>query len=321
MRRAVWALGVCLYGASVCAQTSEDPERRRMIELAGAARDRGDHAGALSLLRQAALRRTTPSLRLFIAQEERATRDLLGALRDARETLGELTADARIEDREYLLGECGSLVAQLEAVTARVVVAMPDDAPPDVEVRLDGELVAADRLGRPVDVMPGAARVEATASGRRPFRADLEARAGDARTVSVRLEVDEGLAPRAADVRPRRAGAGPWVLVAFGAAGLATSGVLFGLRASALSDRDAICGSTSGVCEGGADVVQRAMRREDDAVTLTTWSRVALGVGLAGVVGGGLWWLLARPTAAPPTAMVSVTPVRGGASVAWQWSM
>ena len=321
MNRAAWLLGLCLCGASVGAQSTDDAERRRMIALAGAARDRGDHAAALSLLRQLALRQTTPSLRVFVAQERRATGDLLGALRDAREILREVTADARMEDREYLLGQCASLVALLEAETARVTVAMPDDAPDGTEVRLDGALLAADRWGRAIDVLPGAARVEATAPGRRAFVGDVETHPGEARAVTVRLDVDAPLAPGDRAARPRRASAGPWVLVGVGVAGVAASAVLFGLRASALSDRDVICGSTTGECAGTADAVQRAMQREDDAVSLTTWSRVALGAGLAGVVSGGLWWILARPSTPQPAAALSVTPCRGGATVSWRWTM
>lgn len=93
------------------------------------------------------------------------------------------------------------------------------------------------------------------------------------------------------------AGAAPWVVVGVGAASLVVSGVFFALRGAALSDRDAACGTSTGVCALGTDAsFAAATRAQSDAHTFNALTNVSLGVGAAALAGGVLWWALARST-------------------------
>jgi hypothetical protein len=129
MDRRAWFLIVCLVPSGTWAQTpTDDPERRRLINEAGAARDAGDHTRALSLAMQAATRRETASLRLFIAQEEDALGLVVEALHDARSCVRQLESDPAVARREQLMESCTAIVRSLEPRVGRHVVRVEDGA-------------------------------------------------------------------------------------------------------------------------------------------------------------------------------------------------
>lgn len=337
-KQSLCALGVWWFAAAAQAQAQEDTVRRELIDRAGAARDRGDHTTALGLLRQAAARRMSPSLQVFLAQEERETHDLLAALRDARQALAEVTSNTTLNNRDYLLGECGGLITRLEADTARVTIEVPAAAPGDTRVRLNDTEVDAATWNRPVDVLPGTVRVEVTATGRTPYRESVSLRAGQSQIVRATLRV---IAPVATPVTPvatppvdtRRVttstpdpisppveapathgpGAGPWVLMGVGALSFAMVGVFYGLRESATGDAYRDCIAPQGDCLVHTEA-QRAdgQSAQDRALTFTVLTDVAWGVGAAAAVGGGLWWLLGRSSGERPATALWVAPHRDG---------
>jgi hypothetical protein len=115
----------------------------------------------------------------------------------------------------------------------------------------------------------------------------------------------------------RNPGAGPWVLVGAGVASLgAAAGVYFGLRQSALDEVASQCDATGCALE--------ALAALDLARTYTVVAGVALGVGVAAVAGGVVWYLLARPhgeSAAPRVARWGVAPTVGGMLVSLQGAL
>lgn len=342
MRNTGWigVLAVVAMTSTAAAQSQDDPERRALIEHAGAARDRGDHAEALSLLRQAAARRMSPSLAIFIAEEERQTGDLLRAIADARVALAGITQNATLANRDTLLEQAGMLMAQLQAATARITVAVPTDCPQGTSVTLNGSPLRESYWRAEVDVLPGAQTVVVEAPGHRVVRERVSITAGRSVVVPVSLvpetptTTQSPTVPAPTPVTPTAptestaptepssgggAGAGPWVVMGAGALSFALAGVFYGLRQGALSDRDAACGSTEGTCVGNAAAVSQAMQSQDSAGTFNTLTNAALGVGAAAVVGGGLWWLLGRRgESRPAAASVWVAPSREGVTLGWQ---
>ena len=115
----------------------------------------------------------------------------------------------------------------------------------------------------------------------------------------------------------RNLSVGPWVLVGAGVASLgAAAGVYLGLRQSALDEVASRCDATGCALEALAPL--------DLARTYTVVAGVALGVGVAAVAGGVVWYLLARPhgeSAAPRVARWGVAPTVGGMLVSLQGAL
>lgn len=319
-RVSVLVLALCTPAATAAAQgRDDDPTRRRLILEAGALRDQGDHAGALERLRAAAARRQTPSLQLFLAQEERAIgRDDL-ALRDARGCADAFEENPALSHREEFLATCRVLAAELEGRVGRIVVRMPG-AVRAAAVSVGGEPLPAVRWGAPWEVLPGAVTVTATAPGREPFREEVFVRAGA--TVELRVELSPGTQPSVPDppavAGPARFPVGPVSVLAFGGVGLTAAAVLFALRSDALDARDALCGTPAGDCVVPSPAVaEEAERRQQRAATFNTLSALSVAVGGAALLGGAIWFALSRNTRAPTRAAVTLAP--GGVSVLGRW--
>jgi hypothetical protein len=321
------ALAALLLPTAAQAQgRDDDPTRRRLILEAGALRDRGDHAAALERLRQAAARRMSPSLRLFLAQEERAVGRYDDAIRDARGCAQEFESDRTLSHRGEFLTSCRALVDELATRVGRVIVRVPADVR-DASVTLRGAPFPAESWGVAWDVLPGPLAVEVTARGRETFTRQITVQAGS--TAFVRAELPPRVAPTAPDrpppfVPPREVTStgvpvGPVVLLGLGGATLALSAVFFALRGGALDTRDGLCGTATGDClVATPELAREAMAAQDDASTYNTLSAVTLGVGAA-AAGAGLIWLLVAPRSrAPSRTAVSLAPYGGGASLTLQ---
>ena len=105
--------------------------------------------------------------------------------------------------------------------------------------------------------------------------------------------------PRATPPSPSGPGAGPVVLLVAGGAGLVAAGVLWGLYAA----------GTSGCDLQGANAFCRTSEDANRALGAApfAWAGdVAMGVGVAAVATGILWWVLARR--APEHPAVSLGP-------------
>lgn len=284
-------------------ETSAEIARRGLLADSDRAREAGDHARSLDLARRAGDIRMTPSVRLLIAQEHAALGHALDALDAAGRCVREATADAALNNRERILANCEALSATLRARVGNVVVRVPSPAPEGLRVTVQGTDVPSALWGFPYPVDPGEVTVDAS-SRAGAFHRALRVEAGANEEVSVALAPAAlaSTAPPPPATRASGPGAGPWVVAGLGVAALAASGGFYALYADAISERDAACGAA------GCDPVAR-----DADARAGTWrvlNNVSLGVGAAAVVGGVVWWLVARGRRAEaPRASWGVGPI------------
>ncbi len=328
------ALLACVLGLATSvagAQPRDDDARRRQLILqAGALRDRGDHEGALERLQQAATRRMSPSLRLFIAQEERSLGRHLDGLRDARQCAVEFEADPTLSHRDEFLASCRAIVDDLEARVGRLTVRVPAELRA-VTVTVGDEPLPRDAWNTPRERLPGRVVVEARASGRAPFSREVTVAAGASVTVRVEFPSSEG--GRLAFENPLRdtgerptprsgSGAGPWALVGLGGASLVTSVVLYALRGQSLDARDALCRSPTGNCVvSSQSAAVEAAAQQDRASSYNTVANITLGVGVACAVGGVVWWAIGASGSSSRRASITVSPTADGAMVGLRGAM
>ncbi len=314
----VVAAGV--FPVAVYAQDSRsEVARRDLLERAERARSSGDHAAALTLAMQAAQIRQTPSLRLMLAQEHRTAGHLVEALDHATACVREAQADVSLRNREQLVEVCRTLAAEVEPSIGRLTVRVTPASAAGLRVRVGDTDLPTSLLGVPSPVMPGRVAVRVEAHGFRAASRDVVVAAGSAAQVDVALDAEgttssnetaQGVAAATAtdsrSTSTRGPGAGPWVVVGLGAAGVAAGVALFVLSNGAQSRRDDACGSAG---------CQESARADDESYrSLLYGADVAFGIGGAAVAGGLIWWLAApRGRSAQTTA--AIVPSRDGVTV------
>ncbi len=322
------ALALSLASAVAGAQgRDDDPRRRQLILQAGTLRDRGDHEGALDLARQAAARRMSPSLRLFIAQEEQSLGSTLEALRDARLCAAEFEADPSLAHRDEFLASCRGIVTALSSRVARLTVQVPLDVP-DLAVLFDDDPLPRDAWNTAREVLPGPHTLAARAPGRALFARTLNLPGGAAITVPIALTAatTSDPSPPTPIAPPPHTDPShspmPWVLAGVAGAAFVTGGVLYALRNDALAQRDGYCAEPSGDCvvssPYAASLADAAQQR---ASTYSTGAGISLVVGALSLAGGVVWWIVDRaspsPAPSPSSRALSwrVTPSATGLSV------
>src|ERR1700687_1571847 len=332
--------GALFIAHSALGQTAEEMATRRvLLNQAREASNASDHAQALSLAARAAEIQMTPSLRLFIAQQQSMVGQLGNAIANAELCAREATEDQTLKNRKEILGTCMDLAAELQQSAARIVISWPEPAPPHAQVLIDGQVVPESFYGRAYTVSPGAVRVAASAPGHLRFQSELQVAAQQVVTLTVALPEEPGT-PRPvarssggeATVVPAQSfqpaaghevtvvsgGAprpvGAYVVLGAGAASLGASAAFLILRNNAFNKLDAQCGGQNhSFCTDTADV--RSLKSK--ASTYNVLTDVALGVGSAAVVGGAIWLFYekARGARAPRQAELQITPTQGGAMV------
>ena len=353
-----FVLAALVAAPVVAAQTPTAPNsqtqlaRTQLIRDAERARAEGNHPRALDLVLRAGAIEMTPSLQLFIATEHNALGHTLDAFSFASQCQRSAQANASLSNRQQILAACDALVESLRSRVGSVTVHTPEPAPAGFQVRVQGGSLTSALWGVPYPVLPGTIVVEALAADGATFRTEVVVHGGANREVTVALTraapppapvvtpatASVAPAPAAATTvaavtpatprpsapapvtRPtpaRGAGAGPWVLVGAGVASLgAAAGVYLGLRQSALDEVASQCGTA--VC------APTALAPLDRARAYTVVAEVALGVGVAAVAGGVVWYLLARPHGESGSARVArwgVAPTVGGMLVSLQGAL
>lgn len=298
------------------AQESPDEIARHDL-LAGAvqASERGDHAGALEQVERAGRLRMTASVRLWLAREHRALAHPLEALDNATACQREAQAQPTLNNRQRILDECTALVTELRGQVGRLVVRVPSPAPSGLQMRVGNNALNAALWGVAYPVRPGATHVEGALGGRVVFARDVTVNAGQEVAVEVTIAAEPTpsvatnhnarTAPTTPTVAPTSGpGAGPWVVAGGGVALVVLGGVFWALREGAVGnctvEADAIA------CPTAADAT-----RAEDAAGMGVAANVSLGIGIAAVAGGALWFVLGRPRERS-TASVSVLPVASG---------
>ncbi len=341
MRAPSFALSLCLALAASRAVAQESPAeaaRRALVDTAFALSNAGDHARALAVAEQAAALRTTPSLRLFLAEEHEhlasaapAERHLVDGLAQAERCVAEATAQTAINNRARILHDCEALVSRLRGRVGTLTLTAPAGAAP--RVWLDDRPVSADALGTAMRVSVGEHHIEALRDGDLPFTTTITLAAGDTRTVPVALAPVPRAPPPApppevlAEPSARRvARALAWTSVGVGALSTVVGVVQWArsssLRSDALdpsnvtgaawaryatatgaSNADALCNRASreAASNGDARTVDATCRTQSSLVA-TAWAFGAAGVALT-AVGAVVAVML------PPSTTVRVAPV------------
>lgn len=345
-RRQVWvrAIALSLFAWVACrpcparAQTAAELSRARQLYSQGLTLEAGgDWAGALSTFQQVARVKLTPQVRFHLARcKENLGRwnEALGGYR-----LAEYEATRRSDDPK-LIDRIRSARKALEKRIPRLVIRRGHDAA-DLKVEVDGVVVGAARLDRPMRVDPGPHEIVGILPGGRQFKKSVTASEGQ--TASVVLDVPAGLSPpqvhpatsattppasrpppppkttqpissRIQGRRAQHASVLPWIIGGVGVAGLAAAGAFYLLRNDAISKLDQGC--LGNKCPDTLRSTEEAGKR------YTALSGVALGVGVAGI-GTALVLLFTQSkkhseVRASRTVSVSVTaqPRKAGVSLA-----
>lgn len=341
-------LGALLHASPAAAQGGQDElARTRLLSQAEAAYRAGDHTTALDLARRAGEIRMTPSVLLMLAEEHNALGHTLDALAAAERCLHSLEADRHVAQRRQMRRSAERLRDSLRSRVGYVAVQVPTPTPAGLQVRVQGgELVAA-LWSVPYPALPGAVTVEASA-GELTFRREVTLAAGRTETVVVTLTTPPAVAappvaqveappaqpvvpappapvrpsPRLVEPPPVRdapapsgPGAAPWIVAGVGVATLGASLVFFLLRNGAIEARDAACGPNMQCAESAYTTAEG---HHADALTFNTVSNITLGVGAAAVVGGVVWYFVARPGRPAPSRTALrwyVAPTADGASI------
>lgn len=257
----------------------------------------------------------SPSLRWLIGRSLQALGRFTEAAEEADGCLDEVATTPVLPDREQVRTQCERLRDDLSQRVGRVTVRVAQ-APDGLQVQVAGDLLARERLGRPVVVAPGAVVIHATAPGHLTFHREVALAAGARAVIDVTLaEAAPSLPvralppplppqpiPSAPSVVRRGPGVGPWVVVGAGAALVGTSLVLFVLRNGAIDDWHA-------ACDHQPDCPESARPLYDRADSLNTWTAVTAITGGV-VVGAGLAWFLFSPREV--SSARSITPAVSG---------
>jgi hypothetical protein len=322
------ALACSAFPSASFAQSTDDDLRRDLLVQADQAREAGDHARALDLATRAGQLRMTPSLSLMLAQEHEQLGHVVEALHNARRCVTDANADATLRNRERIQRLCTDLVAALEGHVARVTLRV-SETPEGTTVQVANRSLPPAVWGVAVPVDPGDVEVRVQCPDGRSYARTLHLASGANEEVVVTLSAapsaatviptPEAATPRPVEVRidpsPRARsgsgpGVGPWVLAGVGVVALGSAGLFWALHGSAVTERDAAC-DANGCDPSSVDANARAQ-------TFTTAANVGLALGGAALVGGAVWFLVARSRtsevpAVRPSAWLS--PVGAGVAL------
>lgn len=276
----------------------------RALELEKA----GDFKSALALLRDVAAVKSTSQVRFHVA----LCLERLGRLVDAREEYLRVKEDAETKEgpeSAALAQKCADRVTDLDARIPKIAIKIPDDVV-SAKVSVDGGPPVSVIVTPVIRVDPGEHKLQVTSPGRRTFSRTVLLKERDA-TFSVAAELplaeadgeqepEPTATPAAVAPLPRRdvgpkSSPVPWIVGGFGLASLATAGVFYALRDSAIHDLDQACGDARDRCP-------RSMQSTEDRGRLyTTTANVFLGVGAA-AIGTAIVIYATQPSSKRPVA-------------------
>jgi hypothetical protein len=258
-----------------------------------------------------------------------SARDAWAALKRAVGTSSDSKYAGWNDDADRAIAKLAPKVAR---VTIDLAVVDPAGGPAPSEgvaVTVDGQPLASDRLGAPIDRDPGTFVVRATgANGSAPDEQTVALAAGESKHVSLRVTLAAPPAPPASGAEPPPAVAdgadgaahetdgshaspartGAWIALGVGAGGIAGAVVSLVLRQTALSDLNQNCPNhASSPCEMSRQAaVTSDVNRGRTASTLLT---VFGAVGIVGVATGITLFTLSRPHAAQSAVVLTPTGV------------
>jgi hypothetical protein len=193
----------------------------------------------------------------------------------------------------------------LAKLVARLTIGLPELAPPDAEVRIDGRVVARAALDEAIVLDPGPHIVTATAKEATPFRSEIVLPKGAQGSLTISLEPPPH--PPSGAVLPAPASAPPtevhvtpgrtagWIAVAGGGALLIGSTVLLLVRQAEISKLNSVC--KEGICPIGSNRSDLESTRSRALVE----GPAAIALGVAGVVAAsvGAYFLITAQDGSP----------------------
>ncbi|MBI2393863.1 MAG: hypothetical protein HYV09_30100 [Deltaproteobacteria bacterium] len=288
----------------------------RAVELEKA----GDFKAALALLRDVAAIKPTSQVRFHVA----LCLERLGRLVEAREEYLRVKEEAETKEGPEgtaLAQKAGDRVTDLDARIPKVTFRLPEDVI-SAKVSIDDGAPVSVLVSPTIRLDPGEHKLLVTSPGRRSFSRTVMVKERDATfTLDVALPHAEEAPPeqppapteapvsagpkRVVDEAPKSS-ALPWIIGGVGVASLATAGVFYALRDSAIHDLDAACGA-------GRESCPRAMKSTEDQGRLyTTTANVFAGVGAAAIGTAIVVWIT-QPSSKPhATVAVAASPSHAG---------
>jgi tetratricopeptide (TPR) repeat protein len=299
-RPRLWFLAMCVAacalgaapGALAAPTTAERQAARGLMDKGDELFEAQKYAEALKAYQAAHAIMNVPSTALALAQCHEKLRQWTQALEVARE-VGRMPVRA---DESAVLKQsrkdASDLVASLEARIPSVSIVVTGAA--RAEVRIDGLVITAESLGKPISLNPGRHVAAAIAEGTPGATQEFTLAEGAAITVDLRIPAygvgagtpgqDNPPAPAPA-AEQRSAPLWLWLSLGIGAAGIgvgAVTGVLSLNKASAAKE----------LCAGNA-CPEAARGDADDAKMLANVSNVGFAVGVVGI-GAGVLGLVLR---------------------------
>lgn len=266
-------LTLALLSTLVPARAAHADEAMAQYELAWQAMDRKDYEEACELFDKsyAATKATGPLQGLAQCFEARGlTKQSLDFWREAQR---QLPADSPSR------GAVSASVARLQVEVPRVSFRLPESAPPNVRVELDGKPVALEAGA--IEIDPAVEHVVVVSlPGHEPSKATFRLGAREQRTIALSL----GEADSSGDVGPVR-GIGI-ALTTLGSVGLVTAAITSGIMLSLADDIDAGCDGP-----GNTGCSPAALNASEDAKALGPWNAAAWIVGVA-ALGAGIPMLI-----------------------------
>ena len=221
--------------------------------------------------------------------------------------------------------DCVKWLNELDASTSTIVVQARDAQGKDlidVKVYVDGKLLTPKLEGTAISVDPGAHKFRyelpdgtsqeddvlvAEGEKNRVLRVDIKGAGGGS---SAQTGGNNGNTPPPGGEQPATKGGGPgpvpWIIGAVGLASLIGFGIIEIPIQSQYSDLKNGCGATQSCTQA----------QESSLTSLYAPGAILLGVGIAGVVVGATWLIIAAATSHPanhPTTGFGVAPMTGGA--------
>lgn len=270
-----------------------------------------DWTGALDVFRKVAAVKRTAAVQFHLGLCLENTGHLVDALNEFTRAEAAAGSDPGA-DGTRIADNSRRHVAELKARIPRVIVRLPPTVT-DATVTLDGVGLAAALVGAALPVEPGAHVLTVTARDRASFRRSFElAERAPPLVIDVTLPLDLATQPPAvaAESPPPASSATarpwPWVVGAVGIGALAGGGVMYVLRAGAIDELEAACGSGHSDCPASKRPVY------DRGRTYTWVGDALVGVGVAAVGTSIVLFALGAPRA--PDGSASVRFVVGGAA-------
>lgn len=241
----------------------------------------------------------------------------LGLVALASRNFRHVARNAPLEQSEARRKWAGPAQKEAEALEARipyVTMSVKNATAEEVSIKLDGEAFASHLVGTAVAIDPGDHDVVAETKDGRKTSLKLSVAEKDKKDAVLQFEPKKVAPPPPAsasvaatstgttgDAPPPDRRLAPKIVVGAGGV-LVGAGLVFGLMAK--SAKDACSG---GVCDSQADV--------DKAKSRANVSTILVGVGVAAVAGGALWWSLGKPSK-ETQASIGVTPGLSAGAVA-----